>query len=127
MDAVKQPMTRSFLILLPKSLDVRFAVRIEEFLAALLPRRLAEEPVAVVDLINDKTGLENNHVGDHGIVDRIRVFGDVEIFLHDTPRVGEERPVGANSASVFIRLGDIVGANGDEPAIGNLKLTMQLN
>ena len=88
---------------------------------------MAEEPVAVVDLINDKAGLENNHVGDHGIVDRIRVFGDVEIFLHDTPRVGEERPVGANSASVFIRLGDIVGANGDEPAIGNLKLTMQLN
>ena len=43
-------------------------------------------------------------MGDHGIVDRIRVFGDVEIFLHDTPRVGEERPVGANSASVFIRL-----------------------
>jgi len=35
--------------------------------------------------------------------------------------------VGANSASVFIRLGDIVGANGDKPAIGNLKLTMQLN
>ena len=88
---------------------------------------LAEEPVAVIDLINDKAGLEDNHVGDHGIVERISVFGDVEIFLDDTPRIGKERPVGANSASVFIRLGDIVGANGDEPAIGNLKLTMQLN
>ena len=128
-----QLMAIPFLILFTESLDVRFAVRIEEFLAALLPRRFefgrcdvpvrpaflgngtqvlaeifqsgpAEEPVAVVDLINDKTGLEDNHVGDHGIVDRIRVFGDVEIFLDDTPRVGEERPVGTDSAAIFIRL-----------------------
>src|SRR5215467_3889367 len=144
------------LVLFAKSLYVRFAVRIEEFLAALLPRRLEfgrcdvpvrpaflgngtqvlpeifqrgppEEPVAVVDLINDKTGLEDNRVGDHGIVDRISVFGDVEIFLDDTPRVGEERPVGADSAAKFTRLTDIVGANRDKPAIGNLELTMELN
>ena len=88
---------------------------------------MAEEPVAVVDLTNDKAGLEVNHVGDHGIVERISVFGDVEIFLDDTPRIGKERPVGTDSAAIFIRLSDIVGANRDEPAIGNLKLTMQLN
>ena len=105
------------LILCTESLQVRFAVRIKEFLAALLPRRLkfgrcdvpvrpaffgngtqvlaeifqsgsAEEPVAVVDLINDKTGLEHNHVGNHRIVGRIGVFGDVEVFLDDTPHVG---------------------------------------
>jgi hypothetical protein len=102
------------LILFTESLEVRFVVRIEEFLAALLPCRFefgrcnvpvrpaslgngtqllveifecgpAEEPVAVVDLVNNQTGTEDNHVGDHGIVDRIRVFGDVEIFLDDTP------------------------------------------
>src|SRR5579871_6281387 len=95
------------LILLAESLGERFAVRVEEFLAALLPGRselrrrdipvrpafpghcskvLAkifhrgppEKPVTVVDLVNDQTGLENNHVGDHRIVDRIRVLGDVE-------------------------------------------------
>src|SRR5580700_3198769 len=73
------------LVLFTESLDVRFAVRIEEVLAALLPRRLefgrcdvpvwpaflgngtkvlaeifhsgpAEVPVAVVDLIDDETG-----------------------------------------------------------------------
>src|SRR5208283_680847 len=144
------------LILFTESLDIRLAVRIEKLLAALLPRRFefgcrdvpvrpaflgngtyvlakifqsgpAEEPVAVVDLINDKTGLEDNHVGDHGIVDRISVFGDVEIFLDDTPRVGEERPVGTDSAAIFIRLSDIVGANRDKPAIGNLELTMEFN
>jgi hypothetical protein len=63
----------------------------------------------------------------HGIVDRVRVFGDVEIFLDDTPRVGEERPVGADSAAIFTRLSDIVGANGDKPAIGNLEFTMEFN
>jgi hypothetical protein len=66
-------------------------------------------------------------VGDHGIVERIGVFGDVEIFLNLTARVGEERPVGTDAAAVFIRLSDVVGANRDEPAIADLKLTMELN
>src|SRR5262245_47991753 len=87
----------------------------------------AKEPVAVVDLINDKTGLEDNHVGNHWIVDRIGVFGDVEILLDNTPRVGEERPVGAYSSAIFIRLSDVVGADRDQPAIGNLQLTMEFN
>ena len=64
---------------------------------------------------------------DHGIVDRIGVFGDVEIFLDDTPRIGEERPVGTDSGAIFIRLGDVVGANRDQPAIADLELTMELN
>ena len=135
---------------------MRFAVGIEELLAALLPRRFefrsrdvpvrpafsgngtqvlaeffrsgpAEEPVPVVDLMNDKAGLEDNHVGDYVIVDRIRVFGEVEIFLDDAPRVGEERPVGAISGAIFTRLSDIVGIDCDTPAIGNLELTMELN
>jgi hypothetical protein len=107
---------KRLLILFTESLDIGLAVRIEKFLAALLPRRFefggcdvpvrpaflgngtqvlaeifesgpAPEPVAVVDLIDDETGLEDNHMGDHGIVGRIRIFGDVEIFLDDTPRV----------------------------------------
>jgi hypothetical protein len=60
-------------------------------------------------------------------VEWISVFGDVEIFLDDTPRVGEERPVAANSAAIFIRLSDIVGTDRDEPAIANLELTMKFN
>ena len=62
-----------------------------------------------------------------GLWSRIGVFGDVEIFLHDTPGVGEERPVGADSAAILIGLGDIVGADRDQPAIGDLELTMELN
>src|SRR5262249_40174844 len=148
--------TRHGLILFTEGLDVRLAVRIEEFLASLLPRRFelgrcdvpvrpaflgygtevlpgflqggpAEEPVAVVDLINDKAGLEDKHVGDHGIVERIRVFGDVEVFLDCPPRVGEERPVGTDPAAILIRLSDIVGANRDKPAIGNLEVTVEVN
>jgi len=144
------------LILFAECLGVRFAVRIEEFLAALAPRRFefgrgdvpvrpalfrngtqvlaeilqsgpAEEPVAVVDLINDQTGLENDRVGNHGVVDWIGIFGDVEIFLDDPARVGEERPVGTDSAAIFIRLGDIVGANRDKPAIANFELPMQFH
>jgi hypothetical protein len=60
-------------------------------------------------------------------VERIGVFGDVEVFLDFPPRVGEERPVGADSCAILIRLRDIVGADRDQPAIGNLEFTMELN
>jgi hypothetical protein len=61
----------------------------------MLESRPAQEPVGVVDFVvvdfvNDKTGFEDNHVGNHGIVDRIGIFGDVDIFLHDASRIGEE-------------------------------------
>ena len=94
------------LILFTDGLDIRFAVGIEEFFAALLPGGFefgggdvpvwaaflgdgaevlakffdggtAEEPVAVVNLVNDETGLEDDHVGDHGIVDGVGVLGDI--------------------------------------------------
>jgi hypothetical protein len=87
----------------------------------------AEEPVAHVDFVDDKTRFEDNRVGDHGIVERVCVFGDVEVFLDGTPRVGEEGSVCADTVAVFIRLGDIVGANLDHPAIADLKLTLKLN
>jgi len=101
---------QSIPVLIPftERLDVSLPVRIEEFLAAFLrsgvvmsqsgpyflvtERRScrnfesgpSEEPATVIDLVNEKTGFEDNHVGDHGIVNRIGVFGDVEIFLDDT-------------------------------------------
>src|SRR5258707_9768950 len=66
-------------------------------------------------------------VGDHGIVERVGVFGDVEIFLDGTPHVREERPMGAGAGAILIRLGDVVGADRDHPAIANLQLTMECN
>ena len=61
------------------------------------------------------------------MVNRISVFGDVEIFLNDTPCVREEGPVGADAAAIFTRLGDIVGTNGDQPAIANLEFAMEFH
>src|SRR5712675_1029598 len=58
-----------------------------EVLTELLQGRPTEEPGAIVDLINDKPGLEDNHMRDHRIVEGIGIFGDIEILLHDTPRV----------------------------------------
>jgi hypothetical protein len=66
-------------------------------------------------------------VGDHGIVERIGVFGDVEIFLDGAARVREERPVGADASAVFICFGDVVGADGDEAAIGDFEFAMERN
>jgi hypothetical protein len=144
------------LILFAEGLDVGFAVGIEEVFAALLPggfefRRgdvpvraaffcdgakilaeifhggAAEEPVAIVDFVDDETGLENDDVGDHGIVKRIGVLGDVEILLDGAAGVGEKRPVGVDAGAIFIRLGDIVGAYGHETAIGDFEFAMELD
>jgi hypothetical protein len=58
-------------------------------------------------------------------VGRICVFGNVEIFLDDTPRIRKERPVSADTATVFVRLSDVVGTDRDKPAIANLHLTVE--
>ena len=146
---------RQLLALFAESLSKSLAVRIKELLAAVLPRGFkfgggdvpvrsafpadgtqalaklfyrgsSEEPVAIVDLVNDKAGLQHDHVRDHGIVDGIGVFGDIEILLHNTPWVGKKGPVRAYSAAIFVRLGDVVGADRDQPAIANPHLTMKL-
>jgi hypothetical protein len=146
----------SLLILFAERLDVGFAVGVEEVLLTSLPRGLelgssdvpvgaaffadgaevlakifhggpAEEPVAIVNLVNDKAGLEDNHMRDHGIVERIGVFGDAEVFLDGAARVGEEWPVGVDAGAIFIRLADTVGADGDEAAIGDFEFTMELD
>src|SRR5262249_54097521 len=43
-----------------------------------------------------------------------------------TPGIGEEGPMGTDSAAIFVRLRDAVGADRDEPAIADLELTMEL-
>jgi hypothetical protein len=60
-------------------------------------------------------------------VERVSVFGDVEIFLDSAFRVGEEGLVGTDAAAIFIRLGDVVGADCNQSAIADLDLTMELN
>jgi hypothetical protein len=144
------------LILFAEGLEIGFTVGVEKIFAALLPGGFefgggdvpvwaafladgtevlaeifdggtAEEPVAVIDFINEKTGLKDDHVGDHGIVERVGVLGDVEIFLEDTAGIGEERPLGTDSAAVFVRLGDVVGADGNEAAVRDFKFAMELH
>ena len=132
-----------------------FTVRVEELLAALLPggfhlgggdvpvgtafhehcsEVLAEffnggatkEPVAVIDLVNDKSRFEDDDVRDHWIVDGIGVFGDVEVFLNLSSSVGEEGPVGADTVAIFAGFGDGVGCDSDEAAISDFELAMEL-
>ena len=49
-------------------------VTARQVLAEIFHRRPAEVPVAHVDLINHQTGLEDNRVGDHRIVERINAY-----------------------------------------------------
>src|SRR5262249_15389751 len=98
-----------------------------QVLAQIFHRRSAEEPVTHVDLVYNEAGLENDRVRDHRIVDRIGVFGDIEIFLDLARRVGEERPMGTDSHTKFVRLGNVIGTDRDQPAIANFHLAMELN
>src|SRR5260221_13468093 len=96
-------------------------------LAEIFHRGTTEEPVAVVDLVYDKARFEDNDMWDHRFVERICVLSDVEILLDFTTRVRKERPVGAHSAAIFIRLSDTVCANRDHASIADLKFSMELN
>src|SRR6266478_1847516 len=113
---IQSAVRTSLLVLFTESLHVCFAVRIEELLAALLPcslefgrcdvpvwtalpvngtqvlakifrRGSTEEPVAHVNLVNDKTRLEHKRVRDHRIMVGIGILNDVEIFLDLARRV----------------------------------------
>ena len=81
--------------------------------AQILPKflhgRSAEVPIAIIDLVDDKTRFKHNDVRDHRIVLRISVLGDVQLLLNDAARIGEERPVRADTAPILVGLGDIVG------------------
>jgi len=66
-------------------------------------------------------------VGDHGIVERIRVFGDVQILLDNTRRVGQKRPVSIDPAAKFIAFRDVVGADGDQAAIADFEFTVEFD
>jgi hypothetical protein len=143
-------------VLFTESLDIGFAVRVKEVLAPFRPRRLefgrcyvpvrpplpgdnaqvlteifesgpTEKPVAIVNLVNDQTGLQHDHVGDHRIVVGVRIFGDVEIFLDRAPHVGKEGPVRPDAGAMFVRLSDVVRADRNKSAIAYLELAMQLD
>ena len=89
---------KEFLItLLPRSCQIRscdipigstFSENRTQILAEILDCGSAKEPVAVVDLVNDETRFKHDRMWDHRIVQRIRVFGNIEIFLNYTPGVG---------------------------------------
>jgi hypothetical protein len=98
-----------------------------QILAEIFEGGTAEEPIAVVDFVDDETGFKNDDVGNHRIVDGIGVLGDIEVFLYNAACVGEERPVSADSGAVLVGEGDVVGADGDEPAVGDLEFTMELD
>src|SRR5215831_3040447 len=95
------------LVLFADRLRIALAIWIEKFLATFLPRRFelrrcdipirsavhanrsqvlaqllhgrpTEEPIPIVDLVNDKTGLQHDCVRDHRIVNSVGIFDDIE-------------------------------------------------
>src|SRR5258707_14298624 len=58
-----------------------------QILAKIFDCGSAKESVAVVDLVNDKTGLKHDRVWNHRIMQGVRVFGNIEVSLNYTPGV----------------------------------------
>ena len=83
-----------------------------QILAKVFDGGSTKEPVAVVDLVNDKTRPKHDRVWNHWIMQGVRVFGNIEIFLNYTPGVGEKRPMRANPAAKFSRFNNTVGSDG---------------
>ena len=131
------------LILLTDGLGVGLAIRIKHDLAAIQPRRLklerggvpvgpaparnlahvlakffqrraAEEPVAVVDLVDHQARLKNDHVGIIGVVRGIGVLRNVQILLHLRPasdKNGRWAPTPVRYSLVSVMLSVLIVTN----------------
>ena len=82
-----------------------------QIVAELFHGGAPEEPVAVVDFMDDEVRLENDHMRDHGIVHGIGVFGDVEILLDDasgSERKGQWAPTPLRYSFVSVMLSVLI-------------------
>jgi len=61
-------------------------------------RRPAAEPIAVIDAVDDQSGLEHECVRNHRIMLRVGILRDVEVLLNRSFGVGEEGPLGPADA-----------------------------
>src|ERR1700676_2172024 len=73
----------------PSDIPIRtaFLQHSTQVLPKLFDGRSTKEPVSVVDLEYDETRFEDNDMGDHRIVVRVRILGDVEILLNLSPPI----------------------------------------
>jgi hypothetical protein len=144
------------LFLLPKHLAVGFAVRIEaitftpfpggfqfrhgdvpvrtaflqdrtQVLSKLFDGRSAKKPVAVVDLVYDESGFEDDDMQDHRIMVWVRVLGDVEVLLNLASRVGQKGPTSASTGAILICRKHVVGTYGDQAAVTDFHLLVKLD
>jgi len=74
----------------PSNVPVRaaFLQHRTQVLTKLFNGRSAKKPVAVVDLEYNETRFEDDDMRDHRIVLGVGVFGDVEILLNFSSRIG---------------------------------------
>src|SRR5262252_369026 len=84
--------------------------------------RAAPEPVAVVDAVDDQSGLEHQGVRDHRVVLGVGVLGDVQVLLDDPAGVGQEGPLGADRVAEVLQGVVVVGGDGDDLGVGRREL-----
>jgi len=68
----------------------------------VIDRRSAPVPVSVVDAMYDEPRPPDESVRNHWIGMKVRVFLDVEVFLHLAAGIGEKRPLRANRGSEVV-------------------------
>ena len=65
--------------------------------------------------------------GDHRVIYRVGVLGNVEVFLHDAAGIREKRPVSADAGTILVGDRDVVGADCDQTTISNFQFAVQLD
>src|ERR1700733_3057863 len=77
------------------------------------------EPIAVIDAMDDESGLEHECVRDHRIMLRVGVFRDIEILLNLPVGVGEEGPLGAQRRAELLESVVVIGGDGDNLCVSH--------
>src|SRR5215212_1114986 len=88
----------------------------------VVERRAPPEPVAVVDRVDDQPRLEHERVRDHRVVIGIGVLPDVELFLDDSARIREERPLRTDRVAELLGRVVLVGGDCGDFGVGDVDL-----
>ena len=72
--------------------------------------------------MNDQARLQHQRIRNHRIVLGIGVLLDVEIFLHRSLRIGQERPLGPDGRTELLQGVMVVGGDGDDLSVGHSDL-----
>src|SRR5436305_8961231 len=73
-----------------------------EIITKVFGRRPTPEPVAIIDFVNDQPRLKHERMRNHRVMERVRIFLNIQVLLYLTPRIRKKGPLRPNGITKFV-------------------------